>query len=123
MDTPPLTSSQVENRTEPRYNVSWRALLQLPNGQTTEVRVKDISESGMGLVSDLSVPNGRVLSITVGVPDLTDLSRTLAMPGRVQVAFAVMQRHDFRVGARWAELSPAAQQLWRAWVQRMRNVG
>ncbi len=117
------STPQIENRTEPRYLVSWRAHVQLPNGQMVEVRVKDISESGMGMISDYAVPSSRVLDITVGVPDLTDPSRLLAVPGRASIAFSVMQGHDFRVGVRWAELSPAAQELWRTWVRRLRNHG
>lgn len=117
------SAPNIENRTEPRYLVSWRAHVQLPNGQTVEVRVKDISESGMGMISDYAVPSGRMLGVTVGVPDLTDPTRLLAVPGRAMIAFSVMQGHDFRVGVKWAELSPAAQELWRTWVKRLRLHG
>lgn len=113
----------VDNRSEPRYNVSWRARMDLPNGQTVDARVRDISENGLGLTCDQSIQNGVVLSLLVGMPDLNDPSRLLAIPGKLRVAFVVMQGHDFKVGGRWAEMAPSAQEFWRHWVHKIRNGG
>ncbi|PXW96601.1 PilZ domain-containing protein [Sphaerotilus hippei] len=118
-----LSAKTLDSRKEPRFNVSWRARLQLAGGQEVEVRVRDISESGLGVVCDHPVTQGSVLNMTVGVPDLAETGRTLALQGRMRVMFAVMKGHDFLIGGHWAELSPAAQQLWRGWVMRLRTGG
>ena len=114
------TTDSSDARKEPRYNVAWRARLMTPQGTEVEVRVRDISDAGLGMVSDYSVPTGAVLNVTVGVPDTEDPKRLLAIQGRVKVMFSVMRGHDFLLGGVWAELQPAAQQYWRGWVQRLR---
>jgi hypothetical protein len=99
---------RIDDRKEPRIPVSWRGQLVMPNGLRDNVRVRDISESGLGMVAPNPVPNGSVITISMGVPDLTDPSRTITVTGKVCVAFVVIQGHDYRIGGQWVDL-PSAQ--------------
>ena len=120
MNTPRF-DSPLEERREPRYNVAWRAYVELPGGTRAEAKVRDISESGIGLQTDFAVPAMSTVKLTLGVPDLHDPTRVLAVPGTLKVMFVVMQGHNFRLGGVWANLGPSAQQFLHQWVRKLRT--
>lgn len=109
----------IESRKEPRYSVTWRGRLTLPNGTVQDVRVRDISEKGVGLLSDLPVPGNTVMQLVLGVPDLRDLTRIMAVPVRINTAYVVMQSHDFRVGGMWIDLSDSVRELLHHWTLKL----
>ena len=109
----------IESRKEPRYSVTWRGRLTLPNGTVQDVRVRDISEKGVGLLSEHPVPGNTVMQLVLGVPDLRDLTRIMAVPVRINTAYVVMQGHDFRVGGLWVELTPPVRELIQAWIRKL----
>ncbi|HNB47496.1 MAG TPA: PilZ domain-containing protein [Burkholderiaceae bacterium] len=119
MNLPQLDQS-IDARREPRYTVSWRARIELPNGRFHEAKVRDISESGIGLQADFCPPTRSNLQLTLGVPDLDDHSHILAVPATLKVMFVVMQGHHFRIGGTWANIGPQAQHFMHQWVKRLR---
>ena len=118
MATTPERGS-IESRKEPRYSVTWRGRLTLPDGQVLEVRVRDISEQGVGLLSDHPLPSNTVMPLVLGVPDLRDLTRIMAVPVRINSAYVVMQSHDFRVGGTWIDLSDTVRALLQDWIRKL----
>lgn len=118
MATTPERGS-IESRKEPRYSVTWRGRLTLPGGQVLEVRVRDISEQGVGLLSDHPLPSNTVMPLVLGVPDLRDLTRIMAVPVRINSAYVVMQSHDFRVGGTWVDLSDSVRALLQDWIRKL----
>ncbi len=120
MSTGPLAQGSIDNRREPRYPVAWPARLELGQGQVVEVKVRDISESGLGLRCERPMPEHARLKIVVGVPDLHDPTRLQAVPGTVQLVFVVMSGHEWRLGAQWAELGEPARQLLKQWITKLR---
>ncbi len=117
----PHPGPQIDERSEPRYNVTWRARIEFPDGRTLDARVRDISESGIGLVADFSVPALSQVPLTLGVPDLHDPTRILAVPATLKVMFVVMQGHSFRLGGVWSNIGPPAQQFLHQWVRKLRT--
>lgn len=115
-----LTPDSIDNRREPRYPVTWPARLSLGPGQEIDVKVRDLSDNGIGLRSDHPIPQRERFELTLGVPDLTDPRRLQAVPGTVSVAFLVMSHGEWRVGGTWAHLSPAARKLLDQWIQKIR---
>jgi hypothetical protein len=109
----------IESRKEPRFSVTWRGRLTLPDGQVQEVRVRDISEKGVGLLSDLPVPSHAAVLLVLGVPDLKDLTRIMAVPVRINTAYVVMQSHDFRVGGTWIDLNDTVRTLLQGWTRKL----
>ncbi len=111
----------VDARREPRLPVHWRASLQLPDGRRIDVRIKDISDSGMGLIARDAVPAGATLRIAVQVPDPGGAARGTEVAGEVKVAYAVMRGYEFGVGAVWVERAPEARALMSRWIARLRH--
>ncbi|MEO8299206.1 MAG: PilZ domain-containing protein [Burkholderiales bacterium] len=125
MDIPggPGGPAQIDSRREPRVAVSWRALFRLPDGKTMEVRVRDISESGLGLLSENAIPQNVALDLALAVPDLIDASRTITVIGKLRAVYVVINRHDYRIGAVWAELDNASREMIRQHIKRGRYGG
>jgi hypothetical protein len=121
--TAPRLDQQIDARREPRYTVAWRARIELPDGRHIDAKVRDISESGIGLQTDYCAPTKSNLQLTLGVPDLEDPSQVLAVPCTLRVMFVVMQGHDFRVGGIWANIGPQAQSFLHHWVRKLRIGG
>lgn len=113
-------SSSIDQRREPRVPVTWPARLDLGGGQMLDVRVRDISESGIGLRCDRPIGVNSRLHATLGVPDLDDPKRLQAVPCTLTIMFVVMSGDEWRVGGQWLELSPQARALMRQWMQRSR---
>ncbi|WP_310463290.1 PilZ domain-containing protein [Sphaerotilus sp.] len=114
-----LERGSIDGRREPRFTVTWRGRLTLPDGQVHEVRVRDISEKGVGLLSDYPLPSNTVMLLVLGVPDLKDLSRIMAVPVRINTAYVVMQSHDFRIGGTWVDLSESVRTLLQGWTRKL----
>lgn len=109
----------IDHRKEPRFSVTWRGRLTLPDGQVHEVRVRDISEKGVGLLSEVPLPGNTVMRLVLGVPDLKDMTRIMAVPVQINSAYVVMQSHDFRVGATWIDLGEAVRTLLQDWIRKL----
>lgn len=115
----PADRGSSDSRKEPRFSVTWRGRLTLPDGQVHEVRVRDISEKGVGLLSDFPLPSNTVMRLVLGVPDLKDMTRIMAVPVHINSAYVVMQSHDFRVGATWIDLSDTVRRLLQDWIRKL----
>jgi PilZ domain len=112
-------STQIDARREPRFPVHWRAGLKLPSGQIIQLRVRDISESGMGFVGDDAVPQGATLEVRVRVPDPGNPAQTVDVAGTVKVAYVAMRGHEFAVGATWVERKDADRELMSRWMRKL----
>jgi hypothetical protein len=109
----------VDARREPRLSVHWRARLQLPDGRSIDVRITNISESGMGLIAREAVPAGATLPIAVQVPDPSGVTRATEVAGRVKVAYAVVRGYEFGVGLVWVERGQQERALMSRWITRL----
>jgi PilZ domain len=106
-------------RREPRFNVHWRARLQLLNGHGVDVSVKDISGSGMGLVGSELAPADATLAIRVRVPDLRDPAQGIDVAGTVKVAYVALRGYEFAIGVTWIDRSDADRELMSRWIRRL----
>lgn len=113
-------STQLDARREPRFNVHWRGRLQLPEGRVVEVRLKDISESGMGMTATEAVSSGAMLKVSVRVPDPGGSAQMTEVAGTVQTAYVAMRGYEFSVGVIWVERSDAGRELLSRWIARLR---
>jgi len=111
---------KIDDRKEPRLPVSWRGQVALSNGMKDNVRIRDISESGLGMLAPNPVPNNSLITVSMGVPDLTDPSRSVTVTGSLRVAFVVIQGHDYRIGGQWADLQPAMREMLKQFIKRSR---
>lgn len=112
-------SLQIDARREPRFNVHWRAALKLPNGRIIDLRVKDISERGMGLVAAEAVPTAATLAVRVRVPYLGDPVQSFDVTGTVKVAYVAMRGYEFAIGVIWVERDEAGRLQMARWIRRI----
>jgi len=101
--------------------VSWPARVQLPNGKVIELRVRDLSESGVGLITQFHIPPSTVLNFAVGVPGLNEPTKITPVTGTIKTTYVVVQGRDLCCGGTWVSLPPDGRDLLDKWIRRLRK--
>ncbi len=115
------TASPADGRKERRVKVSWPARVQLPSGKVLELRVRDLSESGVGLTSDVHIPANTVLNFAMGVPGLDEPTRITPVTGTIKTTYVVVQGPDLVCGGMWVSLPSTGRDLLDKWIRRLRS--
>ena len=110
-----------DNRREQRVKVSWPARVQLPNGKVIELRVRDLSESGVGLLTEFHIPPSTVLNFAMGVPGLNEPAKITPVTGTIKTTYVVIQGPDLCCGGVWVSLPPDGRDLLDKWIRRLRK--
>ena len=113
--------STAEGRREQRVKVSWPARVQLPNGKVVELRVRDLSESGMGLLTDHHIPASTVLNFAMGVPGLHEATKITPVTGTIKTTYVVVQGRDLCCGGMWVSLPAESRELLDKLIRRLRK--
>jgi hypothetical protein len=111
----------AEGRKEQRVKVSWPARVQLPNGKVVELRVRDLSESGVGLLTDTNIPAYTVLNFAMGVPGLHEVSKITPVSGTIKTTYLVLAGRDLCCGGMWVTLPEESRELLNKWIGRLRK--
>ena len=114
-------ASPAEGRKEQRVKVSWPARVQLPSGKVLELRVRDLSESGMGLVTTQHIPPSTVLNFAVGVPGLHDPTKITPVTGTIKTTYVVLKHDELMCGGMWVSLPAEGRDLLDKWIRRLRK--
>jgi hypothetical protein len=117
----PLPRGTADGRREQRVKVSWPARVQLPNGKVIELRVRDLSDSGVGLLTDQHIPPSTVLNFAMGVPGLDQPRQITPVTGTIKTTYVVVQGRDMVCGGMWVSLPASARELLGKWIQRLRR--
>jgi hypothetical protein len=110
-----------DSRTDLRVKVSWPARMQLPDGRVIELKVRDVSRSGVGLVSDEDIPASTVVDFEMDVPvpdggiGITPVKGTIKM-----TSYTVVQGPEILCGGTW-QAPPAGLELVTLWIKRLRD--
>ena len=110
-----------DGRKEQRVKVSWPARVQLPNGRVVELRVRDLSDSGVGLLTDVNIPANTVLNFAMGVPGLHEAGKITPVTGTIKTTYIVVQGRDLVCGAQWVSLPADGRDLLDKWIRRLRK--
>ena len=110
-----------DGRKEHRVKVSWPARVQLPNGKVIELRVRDLSESGVGLVTTQHIPPSSVLNFAMGVPGLNEATRIVPVTGTIKTTYVVVKGPDLMCGGMWVTLPADSRDLLDKWIRRLRK--
>jgi hypothetical protein len=122
LPTSPLPGmSAADSRREQRVKVSWPARVQLPSGKVAELRVRDLSESGVGLMTDTHIPPNTVLNFAMGVPGLHEASKITPVTGTIKTTYVVVQGRDLVCGGMWVALPSDSRELLDKWIRRLRK--
>ena len=110
-----------EGRREQRVKINWQARVQLPNGRVVELRARDLSEGGVGLISETHIPSYTVLNFAMAVPELNEPSRITAISGTIKTAYMVVQGPVIYCGGTWVNLPSDARDLLAKWVRKLKR--
>ena len=110
------TESAGELRLHRRARAAWPARLLDKAGHVLCATVCDVSEGGVGLIGQATLPLGTVLDITLSVPHPKEPGRTQAVRAHVRVMFASFVGTQSRIGLQFVELPMPARIAIRSYV-------
>lgn len=111
----------LDSRREQRFKVSWPARVQLPGGRVIDLRLRDLSENGVGLFTEVNIPPSTVLNFAMGVPDLNDPGRVTPVSGTIRTSYVVVQGRDMYCGGTWVSLPSDQRELLGKWIRKLRK--
>ncbi len=111
----------TESRKDPRVRANWPARLLLADNRFVALNVYDLSEGGIGLISDVGIPAHRVLTIALAVPGLDNPSKVVPVTGTIKTSHMTVRGHQIHCGGSWVQLPPNARELIDQWVRRLRK--
>ena len=110
-----------DSRKESRVRANWQGRLLLANDRIVELNVFDLSESGIGLISEVGIPAHSVLNIALAVPGLNDSTRITPVSGTIKTTHMTVRGHYIHCGGLWVEIPTASRDLINQWVRRLRK--
>ena len=113
--------ASADSRREQRVKVSWPGRVQLPNGRIIDLRVRDVSEGGVGLLTEIHIPAYTVLNFAMGVPPLNDGARITPVSGTIRTTYLIVQGPDIYCGGTWVQMPESGRELVDKWIQRLRR--
>jgi hypothetical protein len=107
-----------DSRTDLRVTVSWPARMQLPGGRVIELKVRNVSEGGVGLMSDEDIPAYTVVDFEMDVPRPDEGGETAPVKGTIKTTYTMVQGSQTLCGGTW-QARPAGLELVSAWIERL----
>lgn len=117
----PLPAKAAEGRKETRVRANWQARVLLAGDRIVQLNVFDLSESGIGLVSDVGIPANTVLQLALAVPGLNDPAKITPVAGTIRTTHMTVRGHVVHCGGTWVTLPSASRDLINQWVRKLRN--
>ena len=108
-----------DSRTDLRVEVAWPARMQLPDGYVIELKVRNISAGGVGLMSGQRIPACTVVDFEMSVPPLDEGGKITIVKGSIKTTSTVAHGSEIRCGGIW-QAAPAGLELVNLWIQRLR---
>ena len=107
-----------DSRAKLRVEVRWPARMQLPGGRAIELQVRNVSEGGVGLMSDEDIPAFAVVDFEMDVPHPDEAGRLTPVKGVIKTNYTVVQGSAILCGGTW-QAPPAGLDLVRLWIERL----
>ena len=105
-----------DSRAGRRIEVSWPARLQLPDGRVLSLTVRNVSESGVGVVSDSHIPPDTIVSFEMDVPPRDAGGVGACVKGTIKTTYVVVQGAEILCGGTW-QAPPAGVEIVNAWIR------
>ena len=115
-----VAADAPDSRTNLRVEVSWPARMQLPNGRVLELKVRNVSEGGVGLMSDEDIPAYTVVNFEMGVPQPNEGGEITPVKGTIKTTYTVVHGSAILCGGIW-QAPPAGLELVTIWIKRLRG--
>ncbi len=118
---PAAAKPKEENRKESRVRVNWQARVLLASDRIVELNVFDLSESGIGLISEVGIPAHSVLPVALAVPGLNDPLKITPVSGTIKTTHMTVRGHYIHCGGLWVEIPTTSRELINQWVRHLRK--
>lgn len=115
-----VATDAPDSRTDPRTAVSWPARMRLSDGRVIELKVRNISESGVGLLSDEDIPADIVVDLEMDVPPPGEGVGITTVQSAIRTTYKVAHGSEILCGGTW-EAPPAGLEPVSAWIERLRG--
>ena len=102
-------------------HVKWAARALLADGTVVPLTVRDISERGVGLVSDRPITQHATLRVAVAVPDINATGRFTTVIGSVKTAHITVSGADLIYGGVWLALEGSGSEIIQKWVRKLQS--
>lgn len=109
-----------DSRGKLRVEVSWPARMRLPGGDLLALKVRNVSEGGVGLVGDGRIPADTVVDFEMDVPPLDGAGQAIAVRGTLRTTYKVGHGPEILCGATW-QGPPAGVDLVKLWIDALRR--
>jgi len=119
--TAPLPGPGPDSRREPRVRANWQARVLLASDRIVELNVFDLSEGGIGLVSEVGIPANTVLQLALAVPGLNESTKITPVTGTIKTTHMTVKGHYIHCGGSWVTISAESRDLLNQWVRRLRK--
>ena len=120
LDAHGVAGDAPDSRTDLRVAVSWPARMQLPDGRVIDVRVRNVSEGGVGLMSAEPIPGGTVVDLEMRVPPFDQGDESTTVTGTIKTTYTVAQGAEILCGSTW-QAAPAGLEIVSMWIERLRR--
>jgi hypothetical protein len=115
-----VATDAPDSRSKLRVAVSWAARMQLPGGRVIELKVRNVSEGGVGLMSAEDIPACTVVDFEMDVPPPGEGGTTTPVKGVIRTNYTVAQGSAILCGGTW-QAPPVGLELVRGWIDRLRG--
>jgi hypothetical protein len=109
-----------EGRRELRVSVKWAARALLADGRVVPLTVRDISEHGVGLLSERPITQNATLRVAMSVPDINAPGRFTTVTGSVKTAHITISGPDLIYGGVWQAVDGNGRDIIQKWVRKLR---
>ena len=121
LETGDIAADAPDSRADSRVQVSWPARMHLPGGEVIDLVVRNISESGMGLLSAHPIPAHTIVAFEMTVPPLAAGSAHTVVKGSIRTTYTILQASEILCGGRWVQAPAGGLGLVNQWVERLRG--
>src|SRR5436309_718846 len=98
----PLGAKPVaDHRKESRVRVNWPARVLVAADRIVQLNLFDLSESGVGLISEIGIPAHSVLPIAVAVSGLNDPLKITPISGTIRTTHMTVRGAYVHCGGLW----------------------
>ena len=120
LDPDGVAGDAPDSRTNLRVAVSWPARMRLPDGRVIDLRVRNISEGGVGLTSAEPIPAHTVVDFEMRVPPLDEGDESTTVTGTIKTTYTVAQGAEILCGSTW-QAAPVGLEFVSRWIERLRT--
>ena len=110
-----------DSRTVLRIDVAWPARMHLAGGRVIDLRLRNVTQAGVGLVSDQPMPADTVVRFEMDVPALAASGPVTTLAGTIKTTYTVVQGGRVLCGGTWVQAPDAGLELVAQWIARLRG--